>query len=265
MKNPELARVFFSTRDDLNKGYFINPEGDRISFKKQSMLKGTKVYEKLEKSNESPVYFENPEIYVQNIDTFEKAIEMGPNAVCLNMASAHNRGGGVASGSMAQEESLCRRSNLILSLESVDYPIPYLGGIYSPKVSIFKNRNNEELDKAYFTNIISVAALNRPPLEDDDQRIARRYVWLVKAKIRAILRIAKLNGHVKLILGAFGCGAYRNPAKHVAELFYTILNEPEFKHSFKEICFAIIEDINSKRLNNKLGNLIPFAEVFGQK
>lgn len=265
MKNPELARVFFSTRDDLDKGYFVNSEGERVEFKKRSMLRGTKIYKELEKTEECPVYFENPEIYVQNIDTFEKAIEMGPNAVCLNMASARNRGGGVINGSMAQEESLCRRSNLILSLEAVEYPIPYLGGIYSPKVSIYKDRNNEELDKAYFTNIISVSAINRPPLEDNDQKIARRYLWLVKAKIRAILRIAKLNGHVKLVLGAFGCGAYRNPAKHVAVLFYNILNEPEFKHSFKEICFAIIEDINSKRLNNKQGNLIPFAEVFGQK
>lgn len=264
MNNPELIRVFFETKNDLERGYFVNPEGDKVKLKKRSMIRGTKVYSELEKITNLP-YFENPKIYVQNIDTFEKAIEMGPDAACLNMASARNRGGGVERGSMAQEESLCRRSNLILSLESVDYPIPFLGGIYSPKVSIYKNTRHEEMEKVYLTNVISVSALNRPALVEDDQRINPSCIWIVKAKIRAILRIAILNGHTKLVLGAFGCGAYRNPAGHVAELFYKILNEPEFKNSFEEICFAIIEDLNSKRLNNKQGNLIPFINKFGQK
>ena len=95
--------------------------------------------------------------------------------------------------------------------------------------------------------------------------VERRYIWLIKEKMRTILRIAKINNHTKLVLGAFGCGAYHNPAGQTAELFSKILGEDEFKNSFEEICFAIIEDLNSKRTNNMEGNLLPFARIFGLK
>ena len=71
-----------------------------------------------------------------------------------------------------------------------------------------------------------------------------------------------MNGHSKLVLGAFGCGAYSCPSRHVALLFKEVLQEKEFDHSFEEICFAIIEDKNSLK-NNKEGNLKPFKEIFG--
>lgn len=266
MKNPELARVFSKTKLDMERGYFINPDGEQRKFKGvKAMLGSTVRYEELSKDEGKDVYFENPRIYVQNIDTFEKAIEFGPDAACLNMASNTNRGGGVINGSMAQEECLCRRSNLYMSLERVDYPIPTLGGIYSPGVNIYKDKENNELPDIIKTNVISVSAVNRPTLMEDGLHVERRYIWMIKEKMRAILRIAKKHNHTKLVLGAFGCGAYKNPAGQTAELFATVLSEKEFKNSFEEICFAIVEDLNSKRLNNREGNLIPFARVFGLK
>ena len=266
MKNPELARVFENTKRDMGRGYFINPNGEQVKFRGVNlMLKNTVKYSELYKDEGKDVYFENPKIYVQDIDTFEKAIALGSDAVCLNMASSMSRGGGVVNGSVAQEECLCRRSNLYLSLEAVDYPIPVFGGIYSPGVNIYKDRENNELPDIIKTNVISVSAVNRPTLMEDGLHVERRYLGMIKAKIRAILRIAKIHNHTKLVLGAFGCGAYKNPAGHIAELFAKVLSEKEFKNSFEEICFAIIEDLNSKRLNNRQGNLIPFARVFGLK
>lgn len=75
-------------------------------------------------------------------------------------------------------------------------------------------------------------------------------------KIWAILRIAYNNGQHRLVLGAFGCGAFNNPPSHMAELFKQVLNEPEFQGLFREIRFAIIEDHNSKDQNYN-----GFAEV----
>lgn len=266
MKNPDLARVFGKTRADMERGFYINADGQKIKFRGvRSMLKGTVRYEELKKDEGKIGTFENTKIYVQNIDTFEKVIELGHDAVCLNMASATNRGGGVVQGSMAQEECLCRRSNLYMSLEAVDYPIPVLGGIYSPGVNIYKDKDNVELPDVIKTNVISVAAVCRPVLMEDGLHVERRYIWMIKEKMRAILRIAKIHNHTKLVLGAFGCGAYKNPAGQTAELFASVLSEKEFKNSFEEICFAIIEDLNSKRLNNREGNIIPFARVFGLK
>ena len=263
LEKHKLINVFNHTLIDLERGKYLNSENEEVVLNGTKKLKkSTKLYANLKKLDERelPKYLES-HIYVQNIDTFDKAREFGVNGACLNMASSTSRGGGVRHGSRAQEECLCRRSDLYLSLETVQYPIPNFGGIYSPGVTVFKDFNYEYLDEPFQTNVISVSAVKHPKLTEDG-KIEKSYLGMVKGKIRTILRIAILNGHSKLVLGAFGCGAYKCPASHMAELFYIVLHEPEFVSSFEEVCFAIIEDLNSKRLDNKEGNLKPFVEVF---
>lgn len=263
LEKHELVNVFNCTLIDLERGKYLNSEGKEVALSGTKKLKkNTRLFTNLEKieSSELPNYPE-PRIYVQNIDTFDKVREFGESGVCLNMASSTTRGGGVKHGSRAQEECLCRRSDLYLSLETVQYPLPSFGGIYSPGVTVFKDFDYNYLDEPFLTNVISVSAVKHPALTEDG-KIEKRYLGMVKGKIRTILRIAILNGHSKLVLGAFGCGAYKCPAYHMAEVFYKVLHEPEFVSSFEEICFAIIEDLNSKRLDNREGNLKPFVEVF---
>ena len=62
-----------------------------------------------------------------------------------------------------------------------------------------------------------------------------------------------------MILGALGCGAFRNPPKHVAELFKEVINESEFKNIFRRVYFVIKEDHNSRGC----GTFEPFKDVFG--
>ena len=265
----ELVNIFKENLKFFREGCYLklNAEHKKESVKfvrTTKMLKGTEVYSDLQAiPKENRPYYKNPKIYVQNIDTFEKVIEMGPSAVSLNMASYRMPGGGVLKGSSAQEECLCRRSNLYQSLQSVEYPLPFIGGVYTPYVNIFRDADYNVLDEPLLTSVISVAALSHPKL-DEDGNIVKGMVRITKNKIRAILRIAILNGHTKLVLGAFGCGAYKNPAKHVAQLFKQILSEDEFKNSFEEICFAILEDERSFREDNKEGNYKPFAEIFNE-
>ena len=68
-------------------------------------------------------------------------------------------------------------------------------------------------------------------------------------KIRTIFRIGLLYGHDSLVLGAFGCGAYKNPPEEIAKLFHEVMEEPEFKDRYKLITFSIIEDHNSRNSN----------------
>ena len=64
-----------------------------------------------------------------------------------------------------------------------------------------------------------------------------------------------------IVVGAFGCGAFQNPPKHIARLFHEVIDEKEFKDKYKLIAFAILEDHNSPRG----GNLQPFIEEFKHK
>jgi len=90
---------------------------------------------------------------------------------------------------------------------------------------------------------------------DDDEII------ITKNKIRTIFRIALENGNDSLVLGAFGCGAFRNPPVQIARLFHDIINENEFNNRFKKIVFAIRNTI-WKHKHNPDGNLYPFIEEF---
>ena len=56
------------------------------------------------------------------------------------------------------------------------------------------------------------------------------------------VNIAADNNVINLVLGAMGCGAFRNPPKHIAELFRQVLNEPQYKGRFRRVVFAIINE-----------------------
>ena len=48
---------------------------------------------------------------------------------------------------------------------------------------------------------------------------------LLAARIRRIIEIAVTNENEVLILGAFGCGAFRNPPEIVARVFNTVMQD----------------------------------------
>ena len=213
------------------------------------------------------------EITVVPDDCLDKAhewVDEGLEVSVLNMASRQNPGGGVRGGAGAQEEYLFRCSNYYRSLyrythyaeqyglerSGNQYPLDRnFGGIYSPNVTIF--RRNEMsgyslLKEPFQVNMIAVAGMNRPELvlENGEYRIAPELVEGIKNKIRTIFRIACQHGQRNLVLGALGCGAFRNPPKHVAELFREVLAESEFDGAFSRICFAVKSDHNSNGDSN---------------
>lgn len=284
MDKRELISVYEQVCKDIKNGYYINQFGEEINFEKVRRLKTeTKMYGGNDLLSEIPEterpYYPKRIVYVENIDTFEKALKWDDpkNTAVLNMASFRNPGGGVSTGARAQEEDLCRRSNLLLALygiygkanwgycpEEYEYPIDTYGTIFTPYVNIYQQaKTYEPFDEPRLTAVISASMVIRPSL-DEEGNIMKKIVHIVKKKIRAVLRTAIKHNKSKLVLGAWGCGAYGCPAKHMAELFYNILKEQEFLNSFQEICFAILDDENAKRLNNPEGNYKPFKDKFGE-
>lgn len=204
----------------------------------------------------------------------------GEEVCVLNMASRRTPGGGVLKGCGAQEEYLFRCSDYYRSLyrysyladdfgverASDRYPMDRdFGGIFSRNVTVFRGSEKAGyplLEKPWQANFIAVAALNRPDIErvNEVARLTPPMINATKNKIRTMLRIAIVNNQPNLVLGAFGCGAFRNPPAHMAELFNETLEEKEFQGAFKRVFFSIIEDHNSRGE----GNFLPFARVFNQ-
>jgi uncharacterized protein (TIGR02452 family) len=204
------------------------------------------------------------------------------NPCVLNMANRQNPGGGVKNGAGAQEENLFRRSNLFISLyqfapyakeygleqHEKQYPLNRsTGGIYSGNVTVFRGSEKNGyclLKEPFQTSVVTVPAINRPDLvfENNEIRITNTLIEPTREKIRTILRIAGKYKHDCLVLGAFGCGAFQNPPKHMARLFHDVFAENEFKKRFVLIVFAILEDHSNRKEHNPQGNIFPFMSVF---
>ena len=138
------------------------------------------------------------------------------------------------------------------------------GGVYSPCVAVFRGLELDGyplLEHPYQLGVVTVAALNRPPLKDSEN-LADDMVFPTLQKIRTIFRIALLHGHDALVLGAWGCGAFKNPPQHIARLFHEVMNEDEFRNKFRKIVFAVIDRKGIDNKAGKSGNLEVFRTEF---
>lgn len=158
-----------------------------------------------------------------------------PNVCILNMASPLRPGGGVLTGATSQEEFLCARTTLLPSLKESFYRLPEFGGIYTHDVLVFRDasplgQNTGELvpGERYWIDVISASMLRFPELEGQDEegkggRLSKKDVGIADKKMKALLRIAAAKGAKKLVLGAWGCGAYGNPVGDIARSWKKVL------------------------------------------
>ena len=210
-------------------------------------------------------YGKQAKVIVSGKRTLEAASAYKGKRTCiLNFASATNPGGGVVHGSSAQEEALCRCSTLYFMLDTDelmrDFYIPhrkagnalynddllYSPGVYAIKSDISYPKRLSE-DKWYKVNVITCAApnLREKPSNmmnpDGGKQVAKisegDLSVLLEKRIRRIFAVAAADGNEVLILGAFGCGAFRNPPKIVAKAFHKVFEE--YEDCFDTVEFAV--------------------------
>lgn len=278
------TKEFRNTVDIVNQGGYVTENGTCYSFPDDSDMMSKTVFYEREISLAVQSSYQTV-VEVQNIDCLYAGVqlkEQGYNPAVLNMASRRNPGGGVATGAGAQEETLFRRTNLFRSLyqfapfagmyrikrSHYQYPLDWnFGGVYTPDAIYFRESEQKGyalLDNPVSLSFITVAGMNRPDLTTSGM-IANHHVEPIKNKIRTIFRIGLIHRHDSLVLGALGCGAFRNPPRHVAQLFHEVMEELEFKNKYRKIVFAILDDHNAHQSHNPEGNLKPFADEFTKR
>ena len=270
--------IFEETMHICRRGGYIAPSGAEVKLPDTGEVLKASVFYQNPPRVDSVTPVESSVCDAVNDDCIEvarKLVEEGYRPIMLNMANRHTPGGGVLNGARAQEESLFRQSNLCVSLYQYDeyhagllglplgngrYPMDRdTGGIYSGRVMFFRtsSRQGDALVETPFEcAVVSVAAINRPDLTSYGTLVP----WAAaatKTKIRTMLRIGLLHGHDAIVLGAWGCGAFRNPPEHMAQLFHEVLREPEFAGKYRVVRFAVIEDHNSRH-----SNFAPFDKEF---
>jgi uncharacterized protein (TIGR02452 family) len=183
--------------------------------------------------------------------------------VVLNMANENTPGGWYLTGAGAQEEALCRRSSLYATIGPGHgfHPIRQPGAIFSPDVLVMRKSDEQGCEQLHpyqmwWTSVISVAAVFRPPLSIFGNDFARMEdKEEMRARIKTLFRVIVWSGKKSLVLSALGCGAFRNPPEAVAQLFKEVLQEDEFCGRFQGIWFAILDRRGSR-------NFQAFGKVF---
>ncbi|QKW37718.1 TIGR02452 family protein [Actinomadura sp. NAK00032] len=172
----------------------------------------------------------------------------GTDPLALNFASAKNPGGGFLNGAHAQEEGLARSSGLYTSLlsarEFYDFhreqrDLLYSDHmIYSPGVPVFRDDAGRLLDEPYGVAFLTSPAPNRGAIRDG--AAAERIPAVLRLRARKVLAVALARGHGRLVLGAWGCGVFRNDPAEVARAFAEPLRPGgEFAGRFEHVVFAV--------------------------
>lgn len=179
---------------------------------------------------------------------YKEYLEYGKPPLVLNFANPVHPGGGVRHGARAQEEDLCRRSTLVCSLESADAQRYYEYNrsledymasdamIFTPEVEILRDENGNLLDD---TAIVSVLTCAAPMIRYGKGHLTEsEYRKLLHRRISAMLKCAAWFDYRAVVLGAWGCGAFRNDARVISDIFRKVLKE---EVPFSRFDFAVLD------------------------
>ncbi len=185
--------------------------------------------------------------------------EFGTCFAVLNMANAYKPGGAYVEGAIAQEENMYRRTDCHFHIgpplynAELDRYTPEAtrllsgedGAVYldssHPRVCIRgpEDRKAEDLgypwleqDEIFPFYELRAAARDLGKGGTFDPNIAQR-------QIRAQFATLKTNRIRHVVFGAFGCGAFRNPAEEVARIYRKEI--VDHRDHFEVIAFAIFD------------------------
>ncbi|MFH0243442.1 TIGR02452 family protein [Streptomyces sp. HK10] len=175
----------------------------------------------------------------------------GPVAV-LDFASARNPGGGYLNGAQAQEEALCRASALyVCLLRAPGYyehhraeRSPFYSDrvIHSPGVPVFRDERGALLEEPFQAGFLTSPAPNAGVIARRAPEEAGRVPGALLVRAERVLEVAAAQGYRRLVLGAWGCGVFRNDPAVVAGVFRSHLaGGGRFAGRFAHVVFAVLD------------------------
>ena len=262
MKRTAIAQ---NTLSILETGDYILENGNQVDIKQElaSCVSNTKCYnpdnllEIQQKVLSTAPQFSSTEFEVRNETTLMGAKRLALSQQyqkigVLNFASAKNPGGGFLKGAQAQEESLARSSGLYKSLlkcpEYYDYHRSNKSLLYSDRMiyssgcPVFKNDEGTLEEQPYVVDFITSPAPNAGEFKKNQPQDVNKIPEVLRVRGSKLLSLAADNGCDALVLGAWGCGVFRNDPAMVAQMFADLLlhNNP-FWGRFKHIAFSVFD------------------------
>ena len=181
----------------------------------------------------------------------------------LNFADPVKPGGGYMNGRTAQEEDLCRAvPALFPALASAPaYPLDPAASPLVVRADVWRAPPfSSRLRAAVPVVVVTAAAPNgngRLPLAVSLQGPA--YERDFRQRMRRALYAAYAAGCSTVVLGAWGCGVFRNRPEVVAELWSEVLDALEWRGRFARVVFAVPHGTHGRSLTAFRHALRPLA------
>jgi uncharacterized protein (TIGR02452 family) len=274
MSRDKRALMAKQTVAICDAGFYDAPSGKRVDISND--LAKAKAGTVLYSPEKPPVACATASKYVTRLDvrnetTFQALARLaasdGVHLGCLNFASAKNPGGGFLNGSLAQEEALACASGLYpCLLNAPEYyernrasrSALYLDlAIFSPFVPFFRNDTGMLLEKPVLASVITAPAPNAGAIARNEAANLRHLDPTMKRRAELVLDIAGSHQVDRLVLGAWGCGVFRNDPRTVARIFAELL-EPagKFGGAFGEVVFAVFDRAENESTYRAFANRI---------
>ncbi|MDQ1014506.1 TIGR02452 family protein [Streptomyces afghaniensis] len=248
-----LRSVAQQTEQIVAAGAYRAPDGREVSIADalRAACEGTRVYGPVP-VRMSSVRVTRTLVEVTGESSLEAARRLGGNVAVLNFASARNPGGGYLNGAQAQEEALCRASALYTCLLRAPafydhhraHRDPFYTDrvIHSPGVPVFRDDRGRLLDEPYTAGFLTAAAPNAGVVHRTAPERAPELPRALAVRSERVLETAAAHGYRRLVLGAWGCGVFRNDPAQVAGAFRTLL-EPggRFAGAFGHVVFGVLD------------------------
>ncbi|MFH0520760.1 TIGR02452 family protein [Streptomyces sp. M41] len=250
-----LRGIARETEQIVAAGAYRAPDGHEVSLAAalRAARDGTRMY------GPDPVPVPVPEVRlaetffeVTGESSLEAARRLGDGTAVLNFASARNPGGGYLNGAQAQEEALCRASALytclLMAREFYDHHRAHRDPFYtdrvvhSPGVPVFRDDRGRLLDEPYTAGFLTAAAPNAGVVRRTAPQREAELPHALAARAERVLETAAAHGYRRLVLGAWGCGVFRNDPAQVAGAFQKLLRPGgRFAGAFGHVVFGILD------------------------
>ncbi|WP_329126517.1 TIGR02452 family protein [Streptomyces sp. NBC_01465] len=252
-----LRGIAKETEKIVEAGSYRSPQGREVSIADalEAALTGVRMYgpdpvpaaERADARTEFEVTGES------SIEAAARMTGERPGAVAiLNFASARNPGGGYLNGAQAQEEALCRSSALYTTLlrapefyahHRADRSPFYTDRvIHSPQVPVFRDDRGALLPEPFSVGFLTSPAPNAGVIRARSPEDAHRIPHALAVRAERVLETAVACGYRRLVLGAWGCGVFRNEPARVAGAFHAHLTGAgRFGGHFEQVVFAVLD------------------------
>jgi uncharacterized protein (TIGR02452 family) len=108
--------------------------------------------------------------------------------------------------------------------------------IYSPAVPVFKTEDGDLLSEPYACAFVTSPAVNAGVFAGGRDEVRAE----MAARVDKVLTVMAGHGHDAAVLGAWGCGVFKNDPEEVAELFRAAL-ATRFHGAFARVVFAVLD------------------------